>query len=291
MYDLAIIGAGPAGLSAAITARMRDLSCVVAGLNNDSGWLYKAQRLDNYPGMPRVSGKELLEVFIAQAKDMGTEFLPGVVRQIMPLGKHFMLLCEKELIEAKAVVLATGAARPQPLPGESEHLGMGVSYCATCDGMFFKGKEIAILSAHESGFHEAEFLATLAARVDYYQLKKHETNHEQSGISLKDGRPQSLSRQDGKMILTLKGGVEQCYDGIFVFRPAVAMEQLLPGISFDGPFVKVDRKMATNLPGVFACGDITGHPLQVAKAVGEGNIAAISCAEFLSAEENNQLNR
>jgi len=281
MFDLAIIGAGPAGLSAAITARMRGLKCVVAGANNRSGWLYKAHRLDNYPGMPRVSGKDLLDTFTQQAKELGAEMLAGVVRQIMPMGKSFMLLCEKEVIEAKAVILAMGAARPKPLPGEAENLGMGVSYCATCDGMFFKGKEVCVLSAHEQGIHEAAFLASLASKLDYYPIKAHDTADLDERISLKTLTPAAINREGSRMALRLHDGDIRYHDGIFIFRPAVAMEQLLPGLKTEGAFVAIDRQMATNIPGVFACGDITGHPLQVAKAVGEGNIAALACADYL----------
>ncbi|MBQ8537644.1 MAG: NAD(P)/FAD-dependent oxidoreductase [Clostridia bacterium] len=285
MFDLAIIGAGPAGLSAAITARMRNLSCVVTGADNRSGWLLKAHRLDNYPGMPRVSGQDLLNVFTQQAKDLGAEFVSGVVRQVMPTGKHFMLLCESELIEARSVILAMGAARPKPLPGEAENLGTGVSYCATCDGMFFKGKQVAVLSASAQGGHEAGFLAGLAAQVDYYALKSHETDALDDRIAVKSLSPAAIERRDGRMVLHCKAGEERAYDGIFVFRPAVAMDQLLPTLQMDGAFVTVDRRMATNLPGIFACGDVTGQPLQVAKAVGEGNVAAISCADYLAGEE------
>lgn len=285
MFDIAIVGAGPAGLSAAITARMRDLKCIVAGADNHSGWLHKAHRLDNYPGMPRISGKDLLETFTQQARELGSDFMPGVVRQIMPMAKHFMLLCESEIIEARSVILAMGASKPKPLPGETEHLGMGVSYCATCDGMFFKGKEVAVLSASEQGLHEAAFLAGLASKVDYYCLKRHDTEKMDERIALKEALPVSIQRRNGRMEVLSSSEQTSSYDGIFVFRPAVAMEQLLPKMHMEGAFVTVDRHMATNIPGVFACGDLTGHPLQVAKAVGEGNVAAISCAEYLLSEQ------
>lgn len=285
MFDIAVIGAGPAGLSAAITARMRNLSCLVTGAGNSSGWLYKAHRLDNYPGMPQVSGRELLETFTRQAKELGAAFMPGVVRQIMAAGTGYMLLCENELVEVRALILAMGAARPKPLPGEMENLGMGVSYCATCDGMFFKGKRVAVLSSSAQGLKEAAFLAGLAGLVDYYLLKAHDTHSLDERAVLKPESPQAIARQGSEMHLTCKSGSEFTYDGIFIFRPAVAMDLLLPKLKTDGPFVPVNRQMATNLPGVFACGDITGHPLQVAKAVGEGNVAAISCADYLAGDE------
>lgn len=282
MYDIAIVGAGPAGLSAAMTARMRNLSCIVIGSNDQSGWLSKAHRVDNYPGLPGTSGQHLLDVFRTQAKDLGADFKAGVVRQIMPLGKTFMLLCENEIVEAKSIILAMGAARSKPLPGESELLGSGVSYCATCDGMFFKQKNIAVLSSSVAGLHEAAFLAGIARTVDYYLLKAHPLDDADPRIHVQEETPQALNRSESGICLELKENTSRLYDGIFILRPAVAMTTLLPSLKTEGAFVPVDRYMATNLSGVYACGDLTGHPLQVAKAVGEGNIAAISCADYLA---------
>ena len=151
--------------------------------------------------------------------------------------------------------------------------------------MFFKNKTIGVLSSHEQGGHEAAFLASLAAQVDYYSLTSHDTSQLDSRIAIKDLQPAAIKREGAHMVLCLNDQSDRAYDGIFIFRPAVAMEQLLPGLETDGAFVKTDRHMATNIPGVYACGDITGHPLQIAKAVGEGNIAAISCADRLIREE------
>ena len=110
MLDLLIIGGGPGGLSCAITARKRNLECAVVAAGDDSGWLAKAEQLDNYPGMPRVSGKELLRVFRAQAEELGAQFVNGVARQIQRIGKTFMTLVGNDILESKAVVLAMGAA-------------------------------------------------------------------------------------------------------------------------------------------------------------------------------------
>ena len=163
MVDVAIVGKGPAGWSCAMTARMRGLNAVVIAPTNDTGLLRSAERIDNYPGMPQTSGNAMLETFREQALALGAEERNGLVRQIMPLGESFMLLVENDVLEAKAVVLAMGAARPVLLPGEEEQLGNGLSYCATCDGMFYRGKRIAVLSASLQGVEETHFLASLAA--------------------------------------------------------------------------------------------------------------------------------
>lgn len=280
--DLLIIGSGPAAWSCALTARQRNLSVVVAAAASATGWLQKAERIDNYPGLPQVSGKELLRIFRQQAEDAGTAVMPHLARQIMPMGESgYMTLVGNDIVESKAVVLAMGAARPKLLPGEEDLLGMGVSWCGTCDGMFYRGMEVAVLSAWTGGVEEGEFLSGLASHVDYYFLARHD-QPESVPYTLCEGTPRELIRQeDGRIAVRTDKG-EKVYDGVFIFRPAVAPDSLLPGLELDGPFIRADRRMATNLPHVYACGDCTGHPLQIAKAVGEGNIAAISAAEDLT---------
>jgi thioredoxin reductase (NADPH) len=184
-------------------------------------------------------------------------------------------------VEAKAVVLAIGAARPQLLAGEEELVGMGVSYCATCDGMLYRGKRIAALSATAEGAEETHFLASVAASVDYYTLKAHDTGDMPAGVTLMAEQPVSLARGPEGITLATKQGAH-VYDGVFIFRSAVALGMLLSDLATEGSFIPVDRGMRTNVPGVYAAGDVTGKPLQIAKAVGEGNIAAISAAEDIA---------
>lgn len=281
MTDIAIVGKGPAGWSCAMTARMRGLQAVVIAPQNDTGLLRNAERIDNYPGMPQVSGGAILDTFREQALALGTEERHGLVRQIMPLGESFMLLVENDVLEAKAVVLAMGAARPVLLPGEEEQLGHGVSYCATCDGMFYRGKRIAVLSASLQGVEETHFLAGLASEVDYYSLKRHQTDGLDANVNLMGEKPVSIGRDDAGVTLTTNQATH-CYDGIFIFRAAMPLNMLLADLKTEGSFIPVDRQMRTNLPGVFAAGDCTGRPLQVPKAVGEGNVAAISAAEWIA---------
>ncbi len=277
MIDIAIVGDGPAGWSCAITARMRGLQVQVITPENTFGWLKTAKQIDNYPGMPEVSGAKMLEVFEKQALDLGAEKMHGLVRQIMPSDQSFLLLVENEVVEAKNVVLAMGAARPKLLTGEEALVGQGVSYCATCDGMFYRQKKIAVLSETETGAHESQFLASLVAQMDYYPIKQHERTNVPTMAQIIDERPTQMERTDGQIALTTKE-TTRTYDGIFVFRAAMPLGMLLSTLKTEGSFIPVDRNMATNINGVYAAGDCTGQPLQIAKAVGEGNIAAISIA-------------
>jgi len=281
MTDIAIIGKGPAGWSCAMTARMRGLSSMVIAPLNDTGLLRTAQRIDNYPGMPEISGTEMLDRFRSQALSLGAEERMGLVRQIMPMDDHFMLLVENDVVEAKTVVLAMGAARPVLLPGEEEQIGRGVSYCATCDGMFYRGKRIAVVSGALQGVEETRFLAGLAAQTDYYKLKQHDTSGLPENVSVKEEKPKGIGRDEAGVTLTTDHATH-CYDGIFVFRAAMPLNMLLADLRTEGSYIPVDRSMRTNVPGVFAAGDCTGKPLQVPKAVGEGNIAAIAAAEYIA---------
>ena len=277
--DMLIVGSGPAAWSCALTARQRGLSVTVAASVSETSWLQRAQRIDNYPGLPGVSGQEMMRVFRQQATDAGAQVIRALARQVSPAGDIYMTLCGNDIIESRSVVLAMGASRPKLLPGEESLLGQGVSWCGTCDGMFFRGKKVAVLSSWLGGLEEAEFLCTLCSQVDYYTLAGHKLPDDPP-FALREGAPAELRRAENGIEVVTSQGADR-YDGVFIFRPAVAPDTLLPGLKVDGAFIQVDRRMATNLPRVYACGDCTGQPLQIAKAVGEGNVAAISAAEDL----------
>ncbi len=281
MTDIAIIGKGPAGWSCAMTARMRGLSAAVVAPLNDTGLLRTAERIDNYPGLPQVSGNEMLDSFREQALSLGAEERTGLVRQIMQNGSGFMLLVENDVMESRTVVLAMGAARPVLLPGEEEQVGRGVSYCATCDGMFYRGKRIAVLSTSLQGVEEAEFLARVVGEMDYYRVRPHNIEKLPEMARVMEEKPKAIGRDGAGLVLTTDHAAH-CYDGIFIFRAAMPLKMLLSDLRTEGSYIPVDRDMKTNVPGVFAAGDCTGKPLQVAKAVGEGNIAAIAAAEYIA---------
>ena len=277
MKDIAIIGKGPAGLSCAITARMRGLDALVIAPKVNMSWLARADRVDNYPGLKEASGVELLKAFEDQAVSMGAKTAQGMVRQILPMDGGFMLLVENDVVESKTVVLTTGAAKPKLLQGEEELIGAGVSYCATCDGNFYRGRKIAVLSESDQGAEEAMFLHGIAGAMDYYPLKKHEIPE---AFHVIGERPVALERTDSGIGIATSE-TSRTYDGVFIFRTGVPLTMLLDGLTMRDGVIAVDRGMRTSIPGVFAAGDCTGKPLQVAKAAGEGNVAAISAAEYI----------
>ena len=273
MYDIAVIGAGPAGYSAAINVRKREKSVIVIGQN--TGWLSRAECIENYPGMPGVSGQEMLSCMAEQARTIGAELRGGVVHQVISMGESFALSLGADFIEARKVILATGAKQPKLLDGEERLLGRGVSYCGTCDGMLYRGKRVAVIGAGAEAVPEANFLAGLCQSVTYFGKP------DQALDRCIEVREETVTAITGDMRASgiVAGGEEMPFDGMFIFREAMALSSLMPGLEMDGAFIRVDRQMKTSLPGVFAAGDCTGLPLQVAKAVGEGCIAALCVAQ------------
>ena len=272
MYDIAVVGAGPAGYSAAINARKREKTVVVIG--NHTGWLARAEMIDNYPGMPGISGGQMLDTMRQQALSMGAKAMPGVVHQIIPMGDAFALSLGAEFVEARRIILCTGAKQPRLLPGEEALLGRGVSYCGTCDGMLYRGKDVAVIGESKEAVSEANFLMSLCASVAYFGKPDEGLDPR---IEVREEKPEEILG-DMRVSALLAGGEELPFDGVFIFREAMALSSLLPGLEMDGTFIRVDRQMRTNLPGVFAAGDCTGLPLQVVKAAGEGCIAALTAA-------------
>ena len=275
MFDIAVVGAGPAGYSAAINARKRDKSVIVIGQH--TGWLAKAEKIENYPGLPDVSGAQMLEIMRDQAIKLGAQTRPGVVHQIIDMGESFGLSLGADFVDAKKVILCTGARQPKLLPGEEEFLGRGVSYCGTCDGMLYRGKRVAVIAQGAEAVSEANFLAGLCESVTFFGQADPALD---SRVMVCDKKPQAIyggMRAEGLRT----DGEEMPFDGVFIFREAMALSALMGGIETDGAFIHVDRQMKTSVPGVFAAGDCTGLPLQVAKAVGEGCIAALCAAQEL----------
>ncbi len=272
MFDIAVVGAGPAGYSAAINARKREKTVVVIGQN--TGWLTKAERVENYAGMPGVSGRDMFETMRNQAADMGAQFRSGVVHQIIGMGESFALSLGADFIEARRVILCTGAAQPKRLPGEEALLGRGVSYCGTCDGMLYKGKRVAVIAQGPDAADEANFLAGLCEKVTVFGRPQGALD---AKIAVCERKPEVILGES-KATGLRAGGEDMAFDGVFIFREAMAMGALMPEVEMDGAFIRVDRHMRTNVPGVYAAGDCTGTPFQVAKAVGEGCVAALDAA-------------
>ena len=276
MFDCIIIGAGPAGLSAAVTLRQRGKSCLV--LYSGESVLAKAHRVDNYLGMPALSGDDMMESFRAHAAASGAELRNAKVGNVMPFDGRFMVNADGDILESRAVILACGAGRATPVAGESERLGRGVSYCATCDGMLYRGRDVAVWGIAPDAVREANFLAEIGCHVTFIAGKQPEGLA--ASIRFVQGRIKAISGEGGALVAETDSEAVPAA-GIFVLRSTTPPAVLLDGLAVQESFVHVDHNTATNIPGVFAAGDMTGAPLQVSKAVGEGLTAALAVAQYL----------
>ena len=273
MYDIAIIGTGPAGVSAALTAKNRNKSILLLGRKELSGKVLKSHKILNYPGLPGIAGEDLV--------DMGIEITAEQVTNVYAMGDRFAIQCAKEMYESKTVIIASGVMPGKLLPGEEENLGRGVSYCATCDAALYKGKQAAVIGYSPKEEDEAEFLAEMAEKVYYIPVYSDEIRLKGSNIEIVKGAPREIRREEGKSVLVLEDR-EIISDGVFVLRDAVSPGQLVPGLETEGAHIKTARDMSTSIKGLFAAGDITGTPYQDAKSVGEGNVAALSAVAYLA---------
>ena len=263
MYDIIIVGGGPAGLSAAITARQRGNSVAVISNDRAKSGLYKAPIVENYPGLPGISGAELLDKLAAHAESMGAAQIIGQVHTILPAGGVFHIGYGIDIEESKSVILTTGVAQTSLFPGEEKLLGRGVSYCATCDGMLFRGKRVCVVCLTPEAHEEADYLASIGCDV--------------VRIGTRDVR---IVGEDRVTSVVADGGEIECA-GVFILRWQVAPHLLLAGLKTESGHICAAPSGETNITGVFAAGDCVGTPYQIAKAAGEGLVAALTASGYI----------
>lgn len=284
-YDIAIIGTGPAGLSAAVTAKIRNKTVLLLGSKDLSPKVTKAHAIQNYLGLPNIPGDQLGAAFQKSLDSVGVEVTEDKITAAYNMGDYYALQGANTFYEASTLILATGMIPGKLLPGEEALLGRGVSYCATCDAALYRGKDVAVIGYSSKEEHEAAFLSEIAASVAYFPMYKEIENLPESVKVITD-RPKEVTESDGKrQVVTGEG--QYAYDGVFILRDSISPGQLVPGLEIDGSHVKVDRTMATSLPGCFACGDVVGLPYQYIKSAGEGNVAALSAVQYLDMKKHN----
>lgn len=262
-YDVIVLGGGPAGLAAAIAARGRNKTVLVISNRWQDSPLARAERIDNYLGLPGSTGYALLEQFQRHAVSVGVEFVVGRAISLMQW-EGFALTVGSDFYQGGALVMAPGVARAAKFPGEQAFLGRGVSYCATCDGMLYRGKTVAVIGNGEEAAHDADFLESIGCTV--LRMTK-QLRYEIRGSMKAD--------------TLIAGDAEYKVDGIFIIKDTISVTKLVPGLEYANGAIVTDRQMNTSIPGVFAAGDCTGKPYQLAKAAGEGNIAALSACAYI----------
>lgn len=286
---MVIIGCGPAGLQAAIHAARAKVGVVVLG--KIAGSAAYAVKMENYFGLPKtVDGTELLMNGIRQARSFGAEFMQCNVLSASAGDGRFTFVNETgEEIVSKAVIIASGVSRVKlGAPGEKELFGKGVSYCAHCDCNFYKGRRVAIVGSQSEAAVSAELMTRYASKV-YWVAPSPDVDPSlqqkavSAGAEMLDSPVASIEGEGKVEHLRLEDGTVLDVDGVFIELGGkssvdIAMDLgLMPELD---DTIKIDRDGSTSVPGIFACGDITGRPWQLAKAVGEGAVAGLSAASY-----------
>lgn len=282
-YDIAIIGTGPAGISAAITAKLRNKNIILFGNKDLSDKINKAHSIKNYTGLPNVTGEELAAALKNHLNDLDIEITEKRVNAVYSMGEYFALQVGKEMIESKSLIIATGVTASKTLENEDEFLGRGVSYCATCDAHFCKGKDVAVIAYTKEAEEDALFLSEVCSSIKYFPLYdiSNEIFDKYGNIQIIKDKPIGFA---GNMKAEKIICENSSYDAFstFVVRNNISADKLVPGLKTDGTHIIVDLQMETNIKGLFACGDIAGKPYQYIKSAGQGNIAALSAIAYLA---------
>lgn len=282
MYDAVMIGSGPAGLSAALYTSRANLTTLVIG--KDRGALEKADRIENYFGMAEpISGCELVENTKTQARSLGVELVEDEIFHITWNG-HFILEGKNGTYESLTVLLATGTGRKTlKIEGLKELEGRGVSYCAVCDAFFYRGKEVAVLGNEDYAIHEmSQILPVVKSAVLLTNGRELKTEVPE-GVQVIREPLRSVDGTERVEGITFEDGSCIAVEGLFVaLGSAGAMELARKAGAFtEGQNIKVNERMETNIPGLYAAGDCIGGLLQISTAVGEGAQAAMSMIPFV----------
>lgn len=293
-FDCIVVGAGPAGLSAALNLRQRGKTVLV--VHSGETLLAKAEQVDNYLGMPGLSGKRMMERFTQHARDAGAVLRKGRAGNVMPFGGRFMVNLDGDILETGAVVLACGVSKAKPVPGEAELLGRGVSYCATCDGGFFRGRDVAVIGGGNTALEDAVYLSALCPTVwlihrrNQFRAERHLIDALAGKDNIKflmEHRVLEIRGEHQVEALRLVGPEGETtlpVAGVFAavglipdnapFSPPVELDQ--------GGYIRSGEDCATNVPGVFAAGDTRTKDLrQLVTAAADGAAAASRAGQYL----------
>ena len=299
IYDVVIIGGGPAGLSAAIYALRARLSIVLIEKMAVGGQIALTDNIENYPGFPSLSGVELMQKFEEHAKGLGLQIIYDEIKDITDDGEYKTLRGVNENYQAKTVIITVGASPKRlNIPGEREFTGRGVSYCATCDGPFFKDQDIAVVGGGDAALKEANYLTKIVKSVTLIHRRKEfraeniiqERLHNAKNVIMElEHIPVSINGDKTVESITVENVKTKerktvPVKGVFIFIGISPQTSFLKNIEKDEyGFIKTDPyTLMTSMPGVFCAGDAHSKKLlQVATAVGEGALAATAAEEFI----------
>lgn len=300
--DVIMIGAGPSSLAAAVYTTREDIDTVLYEKSIIGGLAAITDKVDNYPGFPDgIEGMQLADLLQKQAERFGAQIELGDVSAIRDEGDVKVVVVDGKDVKSRAVLIATGSDYNKVgIPGEQEYYGRGVHYCATCDGAFYRDKRLVVIGGGNSAVQEAMFLTRFTSHIDMLvrsEIKASEVLQHDLQAFIDSGQitvhvnttSSEIVATEGKVtsVKAVKDGVETTFetDGVFVFVGLKPNTQFLAGsgIELDEQgLIKTDRSLSTNIPGIYASGDVrSGATMQIASAVGEGATAALSIREYL----------
>ena len=280
-YDLAIIGAGPAGLSALLNAKIRNKSVIIFG--TDSPSLENSESIKNYLGFGDVSGKELNDAFKKSLEAYDYDKSDQKIQQVYAMGDYFgLMLKNNEMVEATSVIVATGIELKKDLINEDKFFAKGVSYCATCDAALYKGKKVLVIGYNEESLEEANFTSEIVDELIFVNMYKDDIKLNDSIKVISGDVPLEFIGEDRASILKFKSGAEISADGFFIIRDSSKPSRLVPSIETDDEHIIVHDNCRTNIRGLYAAGDVAGRPYQINKSVGQGQVAALDAAKYIS---------
>lgn len=299
-YDVIIIGAGPAGMTAAVYASRANLNTLMLERGVPGGQMSDTEAVENYPGFDSILGPDLANKMFEHSQKFGAKYAFGDVKEVKDHGDYKEVITGDKTYKAKAVIIATGAEhRKLGVPGEEEYAGRGVSYCAVCDGAFFRDREIAVIGGGDSAVEEGMYLTRFAKKVTIIhrrdQLRAQKILQERAFQNEKiefiwDTVVEKINGKDGKVSsLTLKnvktGETKEFEtDGVFIYigtDPLSAPFKSLGIVNEDG-YIPTNENMETKVPGIFAAGDVREKELrQIVTATGDGSIAAEAAIKYI----------
>lgn len=300
IYDVIIVGAGPAGMTAAVYASRSDLSTLMLERGIPGGQMANTEEIENYPGFENILGPDLSKKMLSHAKKFGAEYAYGDIEEVIDGPEYKTILAGRKQYKAKVIIIAAGAEyKKLGADGEDELRGRGVSYCAVCDGAFYKEKELLVIGGGDSAVEEAAYLTRFASKVTLIHrrdelraqaiLQKRAFDNEKIDF-IWSHSVKKINGKDGKVgsatLISTKTGEEKEIEanGVFIYvgmlplsKPFVSL-----GITNEDGYIVTNENMETSIPGIFAAGDIREKTLrQVVTATGDGSIAAQNVQHYL----------
>jgi thioredoxin reductase (NADPH) len=300
IFDVIIAGAGPAGMTAAVYTSRANLSTLMLERGIPGGQMANTEEVENYPGYDHILGPDLSTKMFEHAKKFGAEYAYGDIKEIIDGKEYKTVIAGSKQYKARAIIISTGAEYKKiGVPGEKELGGRGVSYCAVCDGAFFKGKELVVIGGGDSAVEEGVYLTRFATKVTIVhrrsELRAQKIlqdrafanekidfiwNHTIKQINDKDGKVGSVT------LVSTENGEEKEFkaDGVFIYIGMVPLSKPFAslGITNENGYIETNDKMQTKVPGIFAAGDIREKTLrQIVTATGDGSIAAQSAQHYI----------